>query len=424
MHRTIRGKLVLLATVAALAGGCSDGDDGGANDVPDPETPDSPLADPVERDPAEPDPVGSDPAEPDPPAPSTVRTDVDITVPAYQSDALQVRVAVDEATAVEANWLGGQSWQASVDVPTDTVFGVLVHFFDRNGDVLIASKMSFFGSEATEEGALRIEGSDYRFWDADRDGVDNGDELQAGTDPFVDEEGTPLESFPGGTGFSEPLDTLLRASGFFEKDTPAERPYTERTEERSDGDGESSGDATRTVAIDIDEAGNGTFSDDSSELTPAGLRELERTATRTRGEGSVTWEGSYTRVDQSDSLRERIEFTTETRRPDERTYRQDGTVYRDFAATFSREDEITYGVSGVDGGRGDGTCDIVAGTIVIDELYNVNGSEFLPFVTTVERSADEPSSSWRVLVVKDDVVLEDYEVADLGGLFYCDFADL
>ena len=434
MHRTIREKLFLLATVAVLAGGCSNDDDGGANDASDPTAPDSPLADPAESEPAEPDPVEPDPAEPDPAepdpvepdpsTPGTVRTDIDITVPVYQSDALQVRLVVDETTTAEARWLGGQSWEASVDVPADTFFSALVHFFDRNGEVLIASKASFLELETTGGKTLQIDGSGYRFWDTDRDGVNNGDELQAGTDPFVDEEGTPLENFPGGTEFSEPLDTLSRASRFFEADTPAERPYIERLEERPDGDGEFLEGITRTLSIDIDESGNGTFADDFSEITPAGIKELERTATRSRGAGSVTWEGSYTLVDQSDGLRETIEFTTETRRPNERTYRQDGTVYRDFSATFSREDEIAYSVSGGDSGQGEGTCDIVAGTITIAELYNVNGSEFLPLVTTVEKSADEPLSNWRVTVVKDDVLLEDYEVADLEGTFYCDFADL
>lgn len=49
----------------------------------------------------------------------STRVDFDITVPAYVSDALQVRLVWGEKD-IAAQWVGDEQWSASMDVPTNT----------------------------------------------------------------------------------------------------------------------------------------------------------------------------------------------------------------------------------------------------------------------------------------------------------------
>ena len=56
---------------------------------------------------------------PDPLVQNRIQVDFGITVPAYQSDALQVRL-VWGGTDVTASWVGDELWSTSLELPTNT----------------------------------------------------------------------------------------------------------------------------------------------------------------------------------------------------------------------------------------------------------------------------------------------------------------
>ncbi len=61
----------------------------------------------------------SDLSIPDPMAQNSTRVDFNITVPAYQSNALQVQI-IWGTKSLYANWVGDELWAASDNFPTNT----------------------------------------------------------------------------------------------------------------------------------------------------------------------------------------------------------------------------------------------------------------------------------------------------------------
>jgi len=116
------------------------------------------------------------------------RTQVDfgITVPAYQSNALQVRLIWGE-TDVTASWVGDEFWSVSLDLPTNTENTLSVTFSDNNGDIELASFEQAYrtGSNTAEIFDIVAEQFNSEQWDADNDGDSNLAESLAGTDPLV-----------------------------------------------------------------------------------------------------------------------------------------------------------------------------------------------------------------------------------------------
>jgi hypothetical protein len=125
---------------------------------------------------------------PDPLVQNRIQVDFGITVPAYQSDALQVRLVWGE-TDVTASWVGDELWSTTLELPTNTKHTLSVTFSDRNGDIVLASFEETYrtGINATEIFNIAAEQFNSEKWDTDKDGTSNFVELIAGTDPLVDE---------------------------------------------------------------------------------------------------------------------------------------------------------------------------------------------------------------------------------------------
>ena len=127
-------------------------------------------------------------AVPDPLELNRTQVDFRITVPAYQSDALQVRLIWGDID-VTAGWVGDELWSTSLDLPTDTENTLIVTFSDSNGDIVLASFEQTYrtGSNSAEAFNIAAEQFNSEQWDADNDGTSNLNELVAGSNPLTNE---------------------------------------------------------------------------------------------------------------------------------------------------------------------------------------------------------------------------------------------
>ncbi|MFK7893982.1 MAG: hypothetical protein AB8B63_24420 [Granulosicoccus sp.] len=128
-------------------------------------------------------------AVPDPLVQNRTQVNFDITVPAYQSDALQVRLIWGD-TDVTAGWVGDELWSTSIDLPADVENTLSVTFSDRNGDIVLAYFEQAYRTSINASETYTISSDQFNTasLDADEDGVSNIDELISGTDPLVDED--------------------------------------------------------------------------------------------------------------------------------------------------------------------------------------------------------------------------------------------
>lgn len=119
----------------------------------------------------------------------------EITVPAYVSDELQVRLVWGEKE-LAAKWDSDELWTASDDFPTNTENPLVVTFYDRNGAITLGSLERTFktGSNASVTFQIMADDFDAGRWDSDNDGVSNLDELIGGSDPFADVPLEPVQS--------------------------------------------------------------------------------------------------------------------------------------------------------------------------------------------------------------------------------------
>ena len=123
---------------------------------------------------------------PSAPVLATSRVDFDITVPAYQSDALQIRLIWGDKD-ITASWVVDETWAISDDFPVNTEHPLTVMFNDNNGGIELGSFETNFsiGNAATSTFTITADQFDTDRWDSDSDEVSNLNELIAGTDPLV-----------------------------------------------------------------------------------------------------------------------------------------------------------------------------------------------------------------------------------------------
>ena len=120
---------------------------------------------------------------------NSTRVTFDITVPAYVSNALQVRVRWGDIDRTAA-WVIDESWSVSDDFPTDLENLLTVTFSDQYGAITLGSVEQNFrtGTNSSESFQITADQFDTNRWDSDADGVSNLDELTTGTNPFGEDE--------------------------------------------------------------------------------------------------------------------------------------------------------------------------------------------------------------------------------------------
>ena len=130
----------------------------------------------------------STPGVPDPVSPATTRVDFEITVPAYMSNELQVRLSWGNIDTTAA-WLRDETWTLSETLPANTENRLVITFADRNGGITLGSVENTFRTGNDESQTVQISANEFNTerWDGDSDGVSNLDELIAGRNPDGDD---------------------------------------------------------------------------------------------------------------------------------------------------------------------------------------------------------------------------------------------
>ena len=144
--------------------------------------------------------------EPNPSIPASTLVNFDITVPAYMSDELQVRLAWGDIN-ITAEWVQDENWAISETFPAGTENLLTVTFAGRNGSITLGSFESTFrtGTGNSEIFQIAADQFDTGRWDSDDDGISNLDELIAGTNPSVADNDTSPVTPPASTpSTSEP----------------------------------------------------------------------------------------------------------------------------------------------------------------------------------------------------------------------------
>ena len=99
--------------------------------------------------------VASDPVPMETDALVSTRINFDITVPAYQSNALQVRLQWGEKD-VSAQFVVDESWSIVDDFPVDTENELFVFFNDDNGAITLGSVEQTFRTGTSESETFQI----------------------------------------------------------------------------------------------------------------------------------------------------------------------------------------------------------------------------------------------------------------------------
>lgn len=349
----------------------------------------------------------------------SIRVEFDIEVPAYVSEELQVNVLWGSQD-IAAGWTGDEFWTARADFPANTSNPLVVTFFDRNGDITLASVEQSFrtGSEAEQSLQITADQFDTERWDSDNDGVSNIDELINGTNPLLDET-TQLEvreSYHDLT-IPEAVGALSYISSYYEEILPEQRPYSEQSEfdqlfvRVPFTPGES-----QAVMIEIDAQGTGSYSNLSRSEDFDTVHVENRVAARTIADSAITWMGTDEFSDTSAGLSKTTDFTIETQLLENGQRRQTGMIERTRSGygddgTVS----ISYTLTGsvIDSSA---RCEATAGTLTYDR-----GMDSVD-VATISKSLQD--QFWTVEVTGNGATTERYLIQNLGTDFFCGFADL
>jgi len=95
----------------------------------------------------------------------------EITVPAYQSNELQVRLTWN-GNELTAAWVGDEFWLVTAELPTDIEAPLVATFSDNNGALTLATYETIFrtGTNASESFVITADNFDSMPWDTDMDG--------------------------------------------------------------------------------------------------------------------------------------------------------------------------------------------------------------------------------------------------------------
>ncbi|MDB3936305.1 hypothetical protein N9383_06265, partial [Granulosicoccus sp.] len=117
----------------------------------------------------------------------TVRVHFDISVPAYASDALQVRLVWGDLDT-HAIWVADESWTITENLQSNTENLLVITFSDDNGNTILGSYEADLSVGTSSPTTLSIAETDFdTSWDSDNDGMSNLDELLVGRNPLRDD---------------------------------------------------------------------------------------------------------------------------------------------------------------------------------------------------------------------------------------------
>lgn len=181
--------VIILVAGVSLVTGCSSSDTPQPQTQQDAQLPDTSANNPEpQQDPLTPvitigNPEPVSPVVSDPLVQSSTVVEFEITVPAYMSDALQVRIMWGSKDFT-AQWVGDELWSAGSDFPTDTENLLLITFSDGNGEITLGSFEQNFRTGTNDFDVYQVTADqfDTAKWDSDGDSVSNIDELIAGSD--------------------------------------------------------------------------------------------------------------------------------------------------------------------------------------------------------------------------------------------------
>ena len=352
----------------------------------------------------------------------TTRVTFDITVPAYVSNALQVRLIWGD-TDLNASWVGDEYWSVSADLPANTQHSLSVTFYDNNGDLELASFTQDYktGSNTVESFQINADQFNTDQWDIDTDGTSNIDELIAGTDPLVDENA--LLEVRDSAGVS-----LGFVTDFFESRIPNQRPYYEYSEELPEyhSDGRPPSGAMQTIEINIDESGNGALSDSRLEGFGLWLKRTTYTGTRTHSNNAILWEArrfiheDAINLDDITSSVNKISAIDEQVRRYEETY---SYTYNPSDTDRQTIDDIQINLTGeiIDGTS---LCQPVTGTVESEKRY-LGYAETNPRTETTSIAKKVGDQYWKlkIVVTGNEPSEIEYLAQNFSSTFQCEFAE-